>query len=213
MSAPGVFDVLKGLFLQGGAIDKTLPTVDVDLNRGSLVVEDAGYWKKASTATLSASTVVYVVLTPSDRVSAQAGSRFSSGTVDSASGLGMVSLRDGTSVAPIGVNRNNSSNITAGSFLLTAVPLNAPGEYRLSQIIPTNLTASGIALTVDSSTNTLKRAANGNFVVAITTDAAAKTYQNDLPVGNELEGAPMLQGGFVDTVTVRNVPVPYAYSA
>lgn len=210
MSAPGVFDVLKGLFLQGGAIDKTLPTVDPDLNRGSLVVETDGYWVKATASNVNAAgTTVYVVLTPSDRVSAIAGSRFSSGTVGQASGLGMVSLRDGSSVAPIGVNRDLSSNVTAGAFMLTAVPLNAPGEYRLSQIVTTDLTGSGVELTVNSD-GKLAKAASTNVVVAITTAAAEKYYQNDLPVGRDLEGTSILQGGFVDTVTIRNVPVSYA---
>lgn len=198
---PGVFDVIKGAYLSPGAVDKTLPT-EVALNRGDLVVESSGKWILA-TGNLKTATI-YAVTTPTDKVAAFAGSAYGAeGTAGSTvGGLGLVNLRTGSTQAPIGTERANAvgSTVVAGNYMVTAVPLNVPGEFRISVASNAGIT-SGMHLMVNE----------GKFVDGtsgckfIATSAQADVYHNNKTVKTDANGAILRQGGPIATVTFKYV--------
>jgi len=198
---PGVFDILKGAYLSPGAVDKTLPT-EVALNRGDLVVESGGKWIVATGGIKTAN--VYAVLTPTDKVASFAGSAFGKeGTTGAVGGLGIVNLRSGGVQAPIGTERADSagSTIVAGNYVVTAYPLNVPGEFRIS-VASNSTLAVGDNLMAASGVFVDDTSDAGKFVV---TGAATDVYHNNKTVKTDANGAILRQGGPVRTITFKYV--------
>ena len=201
---PGVFDILKGAYLSPGAVDKTLPTT-VALNRGDLVIESSGKWILADSGNKTA--VVYAVLTPTDKVAAFAGSAFGAENVltgaTNVGALGLVNLRTGGTQAPIGTERANTagSYLVAGNSMVTAYPLNVPGEFRIS-VANSPLITAGMNL----------MATSGKFIDGssgckfIATSDTAVVYSNNKTMKVDGNGAILRQGGPVSTITFKYLP-------
>jgi len=197
---PGVFDVLKGAYLSPGAVDKTLPST-IALNRGDLVYDNGGVWDLATGGRKTGD--IYAVLTPTDKVAAFAGSAFGAeGTAGvTVGGLGLVNLRTGGTAAPIGTDRANAagSTVVAGNYMVTAYPLNVPGEFRISVAADSAL-AVGDNLMATSGVFINDAGDTGVFVV---TGAATDVYSNNKTMKVDGAGAILRQGGVTRTITFK----------
>lgn len=202
---PGVFDVVKGAYLTPGAVDRTMPTT-ASLNRGDLVIEAAGKWILADTQVgATVASKLYAVLTPTDRVSAFAGDAFAREGAGNVSGLGLVNLRDGSTVDPIGTGRSGGS-VVAGDFMVTAYPLDVPGEFRIS--VPSTLNVvkgDKVDVGVDGGVFNLDNATGRFLVTSGTTSEGIETVYANNKTMKSLDGQIVRQGGPATTITFIKV--------
>ena len=226
---PGVLDVVKGPYLVAGAPDRTLPTTLV-LNRGDIVVEKNGMW---ALPTGEGGELAYGVVTPSDAVGAFAGTIANAEGVGNEAGLGTVpkpdvitplnpgvignssdSMTSESNSAPLGTVRSGS-NIAAGTYIVTAVPLSVGGsEFRISQFADATSGTGGFRGTVSAgdevdvavasvggvSVGVMKKvtAGTGRWVV---TEGVSPYYLNNLTT-KSYGGTITRQGGIVKVIKI-----------
>jgi hypothetical protein len=165
-----MLDILKGAYLASGAVDKTLPVkAGQTIARGDLLVIVDGKFQLSdadnATETGASAKVPYVALVATDRTAHMAGSKLY--TASDSPGTALAGSLPGA-VDPLGV-------ANAGLDVITAIPLNIDGEFRVSSALTPSV---GDLLTFGEAGAFAAGTAGTHTIIGKVTKASTQVYHN-----------------------------------